>query len=64
MHPLYESRQSRPSRLARRDFMSDEIRTTNSRTAFFSILVGYLFVIPHVQLVDFEEVHNRFSAGC
>src|SRR5262245_44094222 len=29
-------------------------------TVFLSILVGYLTVISRVQLVDFQEVHNRF----
>ena len=32
--------------------------------AFLSILGGYSSVIPNVQLVDFEEIQNRFSAAC
>ena len=32
--------------------------------AFLSILLGYAFVIPHVQLVDFEGAHISFYAVC
>ena len=34
------------------------------RLAFLRILRGYASVIPHVQLVDFEEAQNSFSAAC